>query len=184
MARVPLIDPATATGAAAEQLAATRHTMGATPNTTRALANSPAALKGFLGLYGALKDGVLPAALRERIALAVSELNGCTYCLSTHVYVCRQFLRLPEEEILAARRGRSADPRADAALRLAVAVTTGRGPVDDAQFVSAREAGLTDEEIVEVIANVAHNVFANYASEALEVDLELPLVPLRSQATA
>ncbi|WP_431899835.1 carboxymuconolactone decarboxylase family protein [Nonomuraea sp. bgisy101] len=89
MTRVHLIDPAAADGSAGEQLAATKQVMGAIPNTAKAPANSPAVLKGFLGMHGALKGGVLPAALRERIALAVSEINRCTYCLSAHTYVSR-----------------------------------------------------------------------------------------------
>jgi len=48
------------------------------------IANSPAALEGYLGLSGALNKGALPAPTRERIALAVAEINGCNYCLSAH----------------------------------------------------------------------------------------------------
>ncbi|MEO3786897.1 peroxidase-related enzyme [Actinocorallia sp. B10E7] len=176
MSRVPLIDPATATGAAAEQLAAAQRTMGVTPNMAKAMANSPAALKGFLGLFGALKQGVLSAALQERIALAVAEANGCSYCLSAHTMVSRNVVELPEEEIEAARRGHSAEPKADAALSLALAITHNRGPVEKEAFDAARKAGLSDEEIVEVIANVARNIFTNYVNEALEVDVEWPLV--------
>ena len=47
-----------------------------TPNMYRLLANSPAALEGYLGLSGALDKGMLPAPTRERIALAVAEING------------------------------------------------------------------------------------------------------------
>ncbi|WP_431904803.1 carboxymuconolactone decarboxylase family protein [Nonomuraea sp. bgisy101] len=184
MTRVPLIDPATAGTPAAELLTATKRAMGVIPNTTKAMANSPAALKGFLGLLDALKEGALPAALRERIALAVAEINGCAFCLSAHTYVARNVIKLDEEEITAARLGRSADPKAAAVLDLAVAITNNNGQVGDNQFTAAREAGLTDEEIVEVIANVAYNIFANYINEALDVDLELPVVAALSPAAA
>ncbi|MBG0830082.1 peroxidase-related enzyme [Planomonospora sp. ID67723] len=176
MSRVPLIDPATATGAAAEQLAATQQTMGLTPNMARALANSPAALKGFLGLFGALKQGTLPPALQERLALAIAEANGCSYCLSAHTMVARNVVKLPQAEIEAARHGRSAEPKDQAALSLALAITRNRGPVEKEVFDAARQAGLSDEEIVEVIANVARNIFTNYVNEALEVDVEWPRV--------
>lgn len=176
MSRVPLIDPATASGAAAAQLAATQQTMGVTPNMAKALANSPASLQGFLGLFGALKQGVLSAALQERIALAVAEANGCAYCLSAHTMVSRNVVKLPEEEIEAARHGHSADAKADAALQLALTVTRNRGKLGKESFDAARQAGLSDEEIVEVIANVARNIFTNYVNEALDVDVEWPLV--------
>ncbi|WP_329383284.1 peroxidase-related enzyme [Streptomyces sp. NBC_01351] len=176
MSRVHLIDPATATGNAAEQLAATQATLGVVPNMAKAMAHSPAALKGFLGLFGALKDGVLSAGMQERIALAVAELNGCSYCLSAHTMVSRNVAQLPEEEIEAARQGTSSDPKAAAVLRLAVAISENRGRIGDEAFAAAREAGLTDEEIVEVIANTVRNIFTNYVNEALDVDVEWPLV--------
>ena len=58
--------------------------LGSVPNLFRVVANSPAALEGYLGLSGALGKGTLPAATRERIALAVAEINGCSYCLAAH----------------------------------------------------------------------------------------------------
>lgn len=178
------IDSASATGAAAEQLDAAKQTMGVVPNMTKALANSPAALKGFLGLFGALKEGVLSAALQEQIALAVAEINGCAYCLSAHTYVSLNVVKLSQEEIEAARRGLSADPKSAAALRLTVAITENRGPVDDAVFSAARDAGLSAEEIVEVVAHVARTIFTNYVNEALEVDIEWPVVTPFAQAAA
>ena len=54
------------------------------------LANSPAALKGYMALREALTASSLPAATRRRIALAVTEMNGCDYCLSANIYFGRQ----------------------------------------------------------------------------------------------
>ena len=45
---------------------------------TRAMANSPALLQGYLDLSGALSRGVLSPATRERIALAVAQRNNCS----------------------------------------------------------------------------------------------------------
>ncbi|WP_329048592.1 carboxymuconolactone decarboxylase family protein [Streptomyces violaceus] len=97
--------------------------IGATPNFAKAMANSPSALKGYLGLSAALGEGVLPAGMRERIALAMAELNGCRYCLSAHTRLAPVLAELTTEEIEAARRGTSAEPKAAAVLRLAVEIT-------------------------------------------------------------
>ncbi len=86
MSTLPLVDPATATGAAADLLAAVQRGLGVTPNMTKAMANSPALLKGYLEFSGALSTGVLDSATREQIALAVAQDNGCSYCLSAHYY--------------------------------------------------------------------------------------------------
>jgi alkylhydroperoxidase family enzyme len=57
-------------------LEAVKKQLGVAPNLFRMVANSPAALEGYLGMSGALAKGELPAATRERIALGVAELNG------------------------------------------------------------------------------------------------------------
>ena len=61
--------------------------IGMAPNLFRLIANSPAALKGHMGLNAALGKGTLRAATRERVALAVPDINGCSYCLSAHSYI-------------------------------------------------------------------------------------------------
>ena len=61
--------------------------LGSAPNLFRLVATSPQALEGYLALSGALGQGALPAATRERIALAIAEVNGCDYCLSAHTYL-------------------------------------------------------------------------------------------------
>jgi alkylhydroperoxidase family enzyme len=63
--------------------------LGVVPNLFRMVANSPAALQGYVGMLGALGRGALSAATQERIALAIAELNACDYCLSAHTYLAR-----------------------------------------------------------------------------------------------
>lgn len=76
-----------------------------------------------MSLSGALGKGELAAATRERIALAVAEMNGCDYCLSAHTYLARNVAKLDDAEITANRNGASNDIKADAAVRFAVKVT-------------------------------------------------------------
>jgi AhpD family alkylhydroperoxidase len=90
MSRIPT--PATieaAPAAAQPLLQAVKKQLGVAPNLFRLVANSPAALEGYVSLSGALAKGDVPAATRERIALAVAEINGCDYCLSAHTYLGR-----------------------------------------------------------------------------------------------
>ena len=90
MSRIPT--PATIEAApAASQplLQAVKKQLGVAPNLFRLVANSPRGAGRLLGLSGALAKGELPAATRERIALAVAEINGCDYCLSAHTYLGR-----------------------------------------------------------------------------------------------
>jgi len=82
--------------------------IGSVPNLFRLVANSPAALEGYLGMSGALAKGSLPAQTRERIALAVAEINNCGYCLSAHTTMGKNLAKLSEAEIAANPRARSA----------------------------------------------------------------------------
>ncbi len=90
---------------------------------------------------GALGKGSLPAATRERIALAVAEINGCGYCLSAHTYLGRNVAKLDDAEITANRSGTSTDPKADAAVHFAATVTKARGHVEDADLRAVKMAG-------------------------------------------
>src|SRR5438105_10094308 len=80
--RIKAIDPGMAKGKAKELLDAVVKKYGAAPNSFKTMANSPAVLQGFLGLSGTLEGGVLAFETRYQIAIAVSEINGCPYCLS------------------------------------------------------------------------------------------------------
>ena len=175
MARIHLVDPAEADGRAKELLDAVRAKFGATPNSMKAMAGS-AVLEGYLGLSTALAAGSIRPAIAERIALAVAESNGCSYCLSAHSYVATHVLKLAPDEITHARRYRSSDAKAQAALRFAEAVLTGRGAVAAEEFDAARAAGLTDAELAEIVAHVALNMLTNFFNHAFEIDIDFPEV--------
>ncbi len=150
--------------------------LGSVPNLFRVLANSPAALGGYLGLNGALAKGALDARTRERIALAVAEVNGCGYCLAAHTYLGTNLARLDAAEIAANRAGRSNDAKADAAVRFAVAVAQARGHVGDDALEAVRGAGWTDAEILEITVHVALNTLTNYVNEVAGTEIDFPAV--------
>lgn len=177
MSRVPT--PATieeAPEAARPTLEAVKKQLGSVPNIFRIVANSPAALDGYVGLNGALSKGKLAAPTRERIALAIAELNGCDYCLAAHSYLGKNLARLDDAEIMANRHGGSTDAKAAAAVRFAVAVATARGAVGDEAIDAVRAAGYGDAEIVEIIAHVALNTLTNYVNETLGTAIDFPAV--------
>ena len=120
--------------------------------------------------------GSLPAATRERIALAVAEINGCNYCLAAHAFLGKKFARLDEAEILANRNGHSGDPKADAAVKFAAAVTTARGHVSDHDLQAVKLAGYDDAQVVEIVLHVALNTLTNYVNEVARTELDFPAV--------
>lgn len=157
-------------------LSAVQKQLGSVPNLFRTVASSPAALEGYLSLSGALAKGSLPAATRERIALAVAEINGCGYCLAAHSYLGAHRARLDAAEIAANRGGFSNDPKADAAVRFAAQVARQRGHVEDDALRLVKLAGYGDAEIVEIILHVALNTWTNYLNEVAGTEVDFPAV--------
>jgi uncharacterized peroxidase-related enzyme len=181
MNRVPLIDNSDASGELKAQLDQIRGAFGATPNMFRAVANSPAALKSMWSSFGALAGGTLGAKLAEQIAVAVADRNGCDYCLAAHTVLGRK-AGASAEEMASAQAGEAADAKTQAALRFALKLVDERAQVDDADVRRLREAGFSDEAVVEILAHVALNLFTNYVNVALAVPLDFPAVKLRRAA--
>jgi uncharacterized peroxidase-related enzyme len=166
---------AAAPAAAQPLLEAVNKQIGSVPNLFRVVANSPAALEGYLGMSGALAKGSLPAPTRERIALAVAQLNGCNYCLSAHSYLGKNLARLSDAEIAANRHGGSLDAKADAAVRFAAQVVRLRGRVSDADVKAVHLAGYDDAQIVEIVQHVALNTWTNYLNEVAQTEIDFPV---------
>lgn len=177
MSRISTFPTVEAAPAAAQPLLeAVKKQLGSVPNLFRLAANSPAALEGYLGLNGALGKGSLAPQTRERIALAVAEINGCGYCLSAHTYIAKNLAKLDEAEISANRSGTSRDVKADAAVRFATKIVRERGHVSDADIQAVKAAGYTDADIVEIVAHVALNTLTNYLNEVGKTTIDFPVV--------
>src|ERR1700740_2017762 len=158
------VDPDTATGKAAELLTQVQKSLGQTPNMTKVMANSPALLKSWLALSGAVAGGRFPAAVRERLAISTAQLNGCEYCLSAHTYIGANIAKVEPAELDSARKGQSNDPHVAALLKLSNDIAENAGDVDDADVEAAREAGVTNEEIGELVANLALTILPTYST--------------------
>jgi len=156
-------------------LEAVHDQLGVVPNLFRLVSNSPAALEGYLGLSAALNKGKLPAATRERIALAVAEINQCGYCLSAHTYLAGNLAKLDEAEIKANRQGRSLDHKASAAVQFAAKVADGRGHIQAEDLDQVRRAGYDDAQIIEIVLHVALNTWTNYVNEVAKTEIDFPL---------
>ena len=126
MPRIQPVDHQESSGAQRELLDAVKKQMGRVPNLMATFAHAPAALRAYLDVREALAAGILPARLREQIALLVAQQNECEYCLAAHSAVGKS-LGLSQDEILDSRRGLLDDAQATAALQFARAVVEKRG---------------------------------------------------------
>lgn len=155
--------------------------LGVVPNMFRLIAQSPAALQGFVANNGALAK-TLDVKTRERIALAVAQVNGCDYCLSAHSYLGLNLAKISSEEIALNRKGASGDEKANAAVSFAAKVVRERGHVGSADIKAVRDAGFSDAQIVEILAVTAENIFTNLLNIVADTEIDFPLVKANEMA--
>jgi uncharacterized peroxidase-related enzyme len=145
------------------------------PNFVKILAKSRAAARAYMLAEGALAEGRLSERQREQIALAVAEINGSKYCLLAHALAGRN-AGLSEEEIESARRAAASDAKADRMLRFTQSMVLQRGEISDEDLGALRKAGFSDEEVIEMVANIALNVFTNYLNILSKTELDFPAI--------
>src|SRR5436309_2474100 len=145
------------------------------PRFLQVMANSPASLRAYVRAEAALVRGQLTPRQREQVALAVAEINGSSYSLSAH-YDSGRSLGLTHQEMQLARNAAAADPKADTMLRFTRAVVLQRGDISDEDFQAMRKAGFTDAQIVEIVANIALNIFSNYFNSVAKTEVDFPLL--------
>jgi len=141
---------------------------GQLPNFIGVLAGSPAVLRAYARFRSELRNGSLPYATQQRIALAVAEHQGSEYGLTTLQRTARD-AGLGLDEIALAREFDSYDAKEAALLRFVKAVLESDGPPKRHFQEEAREAGWEDEQILEALAHVALATFGNIMTRAGEV---------------
>jgi len=176
------IPPSEATGLNKQLFDGLQSKLGMVPNLAQQLANAPAALKAYLGFGAALSEGKLTGKQREQIAVAVANVNHCDYCLSAH-NALGSLQGLTKPELEAAQFGESSDKKDSAILSFAVKVVKHRGHLPAEEVQTLRAAGVSDQEIVEVIATVAVNIFTNYFNHIAGTEIDFPVVHAAEPAT-
>jgi len=181
MSRINVVQAETATPAQQELFATIRAALGRVPNFLKVFANSPEALRAFLGLHHIANAGSLDPQTRERIALAIAQKNECEYCLSAHSAIGRK-AGLSSAEIQVNRAGSSLDDRAAAAVVFARAIADNAGEVSSGELQAVRAAGYSDAELVEIITHVGLNLLTNFIGKASHVDIDFPRVDVKLAA--
>lgn len=174
MTRINLLTAETAPEGSKDILNGFQQKMGKVINIFKVMANAPSALKTYIGIDAALQDKALDNAIAERIALAIATVNGCEYCTAAHSYLAKG--ALSDEEIVNARKGKSSDAKAQAALDFAVAVMKTAGKVKDDELAKVKAAGFSEQEILEIVAIITLNFFTNVINNVAQTTVDFPRV--------
>lgn len=173
MAQVPYLDKADADPTLGPTYDAVANKLGLMLNLFKVMAHSPAALRGFLSLDGALgHDAIeLDPKLKELAYLTVSERNGCNYCRHYHHGFGRR-AGLSERQVLDLDDVAASDAYDDLqrdVIAFAEQVTRDIRP--DSELVQRLKNRLTCRAFVELAMTVALANFTNRVNEAMGVEL-------------
>ena len=144
---------------------------GQLSNFVGVLAGSPAVLRAYARFRSELRHGALPWSTQQRIALAVAEHQGSEYARATLEKTGRH-AGLGLDEIALAREFDSRDEREARLLRFVKALVESEGPPPLHLHEEAREAGWSDEQILEAVAHVALASFGSFVTRAGDVPVD------------
>jgi alkylhydroperoxidase family enzyme len=171
MSRFQIHDELTAPEGSVPVLRGALATGGQLPNFLGVLAGSPAALRGYARFRSELRHGALGRQTLERIAIAVAEHYRSEPGIALHARTARQ-AGLGLDEVTLARGFDSRDEREAALLRYLKALVEGQARPPMHLHEEAREAGWTDEQILEAVAVVALETFTAMVNVAGDVPVD------------
>jgi uncharacterized peroxidase-related enzyme len=169
---------ANATGRTAELFASIKSKLGKVPNAYDAIgSNSPVALEALLNFDAGLAVTSLSKQEIEVVKLAVSEVNGCDYCLAAHSLMGKM-AGLAPDAILAARRGTpGGDARLDALSTFVRSVAGSTGTVPQAALDALKDAGFGDAQVVDIVYVMSSITFTNLLNRINDTVVDFPKAP-------
>ena len=168
------VDHASAEGRQKSILDTALKQVGFIPNMYANMANAPAVLDTYLHGYGLFRsESGFSSAEQEVVFLAVSQVNGCTYCTAAHSMIADKMSEVPAP-VLQAIRERQPIPDAKLAALFAltqdVVRTLGQpGSTVVADFLAA---GYSERDVLYIILAVAVKVLSNYSNHAFGTELD------------
>jgi len=147
--------------------------LGFVPNVFKAYAFDNAKLKAFILMADDLMlgDSGLSKLEREMIAVAVSSINHCHYCLTSHGAAVRQRAQDPEMGELIAQNYRAADlpRRQKAMLDFAAKLTEAPAKIEEEDRQQLRKAGFSDRDIWDIAAVASFYNMSNRLAAAADI---------------
>lgn len=147
--------------------------VGRVPNLYATMGNSSNLLSGFLQFSDTLGKGVFSKKEQEAIALAVSQSNGCAYCLSAHTALAKM-AGFSEEETLELREGTSLNNKLNVLTNLALEITENKGKASSKTIQGFFDAGYTEAAFAELIGLISLRIITNYIFTNGDFEIDFP----------
>lgn len=146
---------------------------GFIPSVYGIFAESPVATSTYIHITEQLKkNGALTPQEQQIVMIAVSEQNGCEYCVAAHSTVAGM-AQVPQETIASLRDGSlPGDPKQAALVRFAKSAVENRGWIPEADQQAFLNAGYTTRHVLDVLSIIALKTLSNYANHLAHPPLD------------
>jgi len=168
------IDPATAEGAQKEVLDKALKAAGFLPNMYVNMANAPAVLSTYLHGYALFRgeSGLTPAE-QEVVFLAVSQVNGCTYCTAAHSMLADKKSGVKADVLQAIRAQQPIpDARLAALYALTAEMVRTHGRPNAATVQAFLGAGFQEKDLLYIVLAIAVKTLSNYSNHAFATPVD------------
>ena len=170
--RVARVDPSDADPLVQDSFDAFIKARGKVPNLFRVAAQRPLIERTWAAhLDAVMGKGEVEQQLKELLAVRVSQLNRCEYCLASHSMLAKRYgAQAAQIEALGRGDASTFAPAWQAAFDVASEMTTSGGQVDDATY-ERLAAGWSSEQIVEIVAVIGLFNYFNRFANALDIPI-------------
>jgi len=137
-----------------------------------------------LGRYLTFANGKTSLSNKEKevVNLVTSQVNGCSYCLAAHTAIGKMN-GFTDEQVLELRSGSASfDTKLDALVKLAGAIASHRGKIEDRVLQAFFDAGYTRENLIDVIVNVGEKAITNFLHNVTDIPVDFPAAPVLETA--
>lgn len=172
MTTFPLHSTETAPEGSKPILGAVQKNWGFLPNLIRVLAEAPAALEAYTSLNTIFEKTSFSDTEKQAVLLAVSQVNGCDYCLAAHSTIAGM-KKVPTDVIKAASTGGTFDdPKLDILVKLTRSITETRGWPEQALLDAFYAQGYTTANYLELIVGVTTKTLSNYVNHQANTPID------------
>lgn len=167
---------ATAQGPQKELLDIALKQVGFIPNMYANMVNAPAVLSAYLHGYGLFRSesGFTPAE-QEVVFLAVSQTNGCTYCMAAHSMLADKKSGVPKDVLQAIRAGQPIpDSKLASLYALATEMVNTRGRPNEAAVSNFLKVGYQERDLLYIVLAIAVKTLSNFSNHAFATEVDAP----------
>jgi len=155
-------------------LETTQKKLGFVPNMYHAMANSPGLLNTYMQGYSAFREQSGFSAMEQEVVfLAISQTNGCEYCMAAHSFLAEAASGVPADVTAAIRNGEQLpDLKLNALSIFTQLMVITRGLPSQSDVDAFLSAGYEEKDILEIIHAIAVKTISNYTNHIFHTEVD------------